>query len=225
MNKTLPTPHTRNSQAGFTLLEMILVLIILGFVITPVFSLLATEHERRTTVEEGNREKTILVSLSLYLKQKGHYPCPANPALTPSMDGFGQEYKTGSNCSSNTASSDGNAYIGMLPTHALNLPNRYAANLDNTKYTYAVTQALTQSSTFNNNSGQIRVVNEESGSFLPDPVHFVLVNHGENMKGAVTLHGSNLAEACIGNTLDIENCDEDSTFIEAPISLVIIMMT
>lgn len=207
------------SESGFTLIEMVLVLIILGLVITPIFALLATEQTKRKTVEEGNREKTALVSLSIFLKKNGRYPCPANPSLTPDDNNFGQEFKSGVNCSNTTLSSDGKAYIGALPTSALNLPNRYAANLKNAKYIYGVTKELTSAATFTSGGGNIRVVNDKNGSFLPDPVHFILVNTGSDLKGVSALNGTVISVNCAGNGLDVENCDNDSIFREAPISL------
>lgn len=93
--------------------------------------------------------------------------------------------------------------------------------------TYAVTQTLTDSTTFDNNNGAIGILTEYDLSNLdevtlvrpPGSAHYVVVHHGENNKGAFSSNGV-IATACASGTADAVNCNKsagstgsDGTFV------------
>lgn len=183
---------------GFTLIETAFVVIILSFVITPLYIFLNQQREKDRIQQEEAVQEQILASMALFLKQNARYPCPATPTLAPGDPNFGRENCTG-----------GTIMTGTLPVTAMNLPFRRAANRDSWQYIYAVTSDLTNAATFDN-IGEITINDTED-------VHFVIVNPGVDGKGTKNLLSSGALNPCSGPADDEENCNNNDTFLEADI--------
>jgi type II secretory pathway pseudopilin PulG len=200
-----------NMQSGFSLIETAMVILILSFVITPLFALLSQQKKQKEVLEREAVNERVLAGLSLYLRQNGAYPCPALPTLAPGETDFGAQDCSG--VTSTAGVSGGQVLIGAIPVRDLNLPFRTAANQKNWKYIYAVTENLTAPGTYDG-VGRIRIIDEAGAQFTANDVHFVVVDPGYDAKGSYALGGT-IGTACGTVALDDENCDEDSTFREA----------
>lgn len=89
------------------------------------------------------------------------------------------------------------------------------------KLTYSVTESLTRLATYNPYGGGISVVDENGLSLLelPGTVHFVLVSHGDDGRGAYTRNGT-LVGNCTPTNADGPNCAHNSgTYVSALRSL------
>jgi hypothetical protein len=82
--------------------------------------------------------------------------------------------------------------------------------------TYAVSQAMTNTNTFNYAYGVISVKSEFGIDlvFPPNSAHFVIFSHGDNHKGAYSINGQQ-AYPCTAGTVDAENCDGDAEFVNS----------
>tara|TARA_B100001179_G_C18585728_1_gene402120 strand:+ start:56 stop:919 length:864 start_codon:yes stop_codon:yes gene_type:complete len=150
----------------------------------------------------------IVSSLEIFLKQNGHYPCPADITKSIGDSGFGDEGKSGSSCGGTGINPANNMYRGGIPTAALNLPYRLAGNHDGWKLQYVVDKAQTAESTYNGN-GNIDIVDRTSRPVSSDVV-YVLVDPGMDGKGSRSMSGAS-GPAC-GTAADSENCDPDNQF-------------
>lgn len=91
------------------------------------------------------------------------------------------------------------------------------------RITYAITEKLTKNTagSFDVSYGAI-TVQTESGAQLSDPagsVMWALISHGDDNNGGYNSYG-NMVNACGTISVDIENCDNDSDFINGIIAMV-----
>lgn len=102
----------------------------------------------------------------------------------------------------------------------------FKTNLDGwgRMFTYAVTEALTDSTTFDNDLGAISIETETGENLLrtAGSAYFVIISHGPDGKGGYTPEG-NLYKPCTvaaGPGQDLENCDDaDALFVSGLTSL------
>lgn len=80
--------------------------------------------------------------------------------------------------------------------------------------TYAVTASQTDKMTFDTSFGAVGVVTEHGNSIVDPPgsVHYVVIAHGENHKGAYNGQGR-IQYPCAAGTGDAQNCQKTSTFV------------
>lgn len=195
--------HTRASQSGFTLIEMAISMMILGFLLSGILHVYTSYKNDKAVREEFQTRERITSALAFYAEQNNRLPCPADPTLTPDNNDFGKEMTTGCPAGSGVVQ-------GMVPVHALNLPYHLAADFFDRKMTYAVTASLTQTDGFTDATA-VRIVNKNGEERT---VPFVLVNHGPDGKGARSLLSGAIGTACTGGAADIENCDGDAVFTD-----------
>jgi prepilin-type N-terminal cleavage/methylation domain-containing protein len=193
---------------GFSLLELAIVLVIIGFIFAPLIAIIVQIDLDKKARNNVGRNDRAVAALNFYLKQNGRYPCPAVLlGQAPGDPAFGREAVIAGVCDTTLITDPGggsNVYIGALPTHALGLPYDAAVNEDGWKHIYVVTQALTREDDFDG-VGAIEVEYEAGGANMVEDVHFVIVNPGKDGKGATTLFGD--AGLACGASEDSENCD------------------
>ncbi len=211
--------NRNKKNSGFTIIEIAISFVIATFIFIPLMSIIVQRDKERSEATENDYSDRIVASLSMYLRQNGYYPCPADPTLEPGNANFGREMRAGITC--NVAApvtappSTKNVYIGALPVTDLGLPYYVAANKKNWKYIYAITGDLTDPTTFDGEGG-IEVENDFGNP--SDTVPFIVVNPGEDGKGAYTISGglSNISCLAASNQAkDKENCDyDDAVFLD-----------
>jgi len=114
--------------------------------------------------------------------------------------------------------------IGAVPFRALNIPSEATFDGWGRRLTYAVTRDLTRNVTprpipdpsapiF----GEIAFVDPNGGSRItPNGTGaYALISHGENGLGAYSASGGAVGLTCTGNTHEVENCNDDATFMFA----------
>lgn len=107
--------------------------------------------------------------------------------------------------------------VGDLPVRTLNLPDEYIGDGWGGRFTYAVTNQLTNKFRFFQDSGGISVVDSDATSVVqpPDSAHYVIVSHGRDNSGAQTNDDGTDMEACNLGNIDGQNCDHA---IAAPVN-------
>ena len=217
-----------DKTAGFSIVELALVLIIFGMVISTImlgYKYYLNRNMADTMEETFNEVGTALFEFQI---QEGRYPCPARLNATPADADYGVE-----NCGAATVvpgrdvDADGtpeNALVGAVPFRTLLDPNndgdladspypdfteKNAFDVWGNKKTYAISQALTNALTFHQDNGVIDIIDENRDSLLQSPgtAQALIISHGPNGKGAFTREG-NLVENCavgIQKQEDIDN--------------------
>lgn len=243
--------HAGSSRRGFSLLELsaslLVIALVAGFGVQ--MSLGAIEAARRVKTQE--RLAAIRAALELYAKTQGYLPCPANRQYTPSADSnFGEEFgRPGATCVTSAPGviQVGSGFIGAVPVRSLGLPDNYAADAWDNKFTYAVSSLhVTGPGSYAGNDGTIRVfygdrtgtnyvVTSATNRAASPPTispgagaTYVVVSHGPDGRGAYPLYGTAVATACStggGDARnDVENCDDanldfyDTAYNDGPIA-------
>lgn len=112
--------HKILNQKGFSLIELIIVFIVLGIVVVPLygylFATIQKESGRAGTTEE--RLEHITAGLAEHVRILGRFPCPGDITLDPSDDDYAKE-----DCSLATVAGEGSGggrvRIGSLPIESL----------------------------------------------------------------------------------------------------------
>lgn len=170
-----------NDEAGFSLLEITIVLIILGImgsVMLPGF--MAQQQSQKNQITREHQER-IFHALALYLQIHGRLPCPADSAQKGAERGMAREKCLGSMAQ------------GLLPFRTLGLSETFAKDGHRRFFTYAVHPTLTSlklSKFCGQSLGKELVVTEEGkplqGQGEQDRIAIVLVSHGPSREGSVS---------------------------------------
>lgn len=214
---------------GFSTLELAIVMIVFGTIVTAVMSVFSIYNRQKTDYDTDLATTTVKAALLDYQGRYGEYPCPADPTLGPGNANYGREQRspvTPFDCTNPLNPPGQNAdpdnpdfvWVGAVPIATLLDPDNnpvtddrvLSGNSDfserssvdgwNRKLTYAVTQALTRTTTYNPLFGAIDIVDENNQSILVANkwAHFVIISHGENGRGAFMRDGTAL-ETCPGS--------------------------
>lgn len=113
--------HASNPCAGFTLLELLLVLAVLSVILVPLVGIQSTFHQQSHYAQNQKKLEDIRQAMQTFLKIEGFLPCP-------DTDGDGQEDReAGGQCDHHT----GQLPYLLLQTHASDAygqPFMYVAN-------------------------------------------------------------------------------------------------
>lgn len=186
-------------QTGFSLIEMAIVMVILGFIISslvgPVDALRETQKLKQAKAELAEIQEAIMG----YAIVNGFIPCPGDSG----SDGL--ESRTGNNC---------NYFRGSVPARTLGIEGKRNDNgqlVDpwNVPYDYAISGvgfwSYAKNIQLNNPNASIRVCSEAqcpSGTTLAENIVFIVLSRGPN--------GANFTSS----PDQIENNDMDGLFVE-----------
>jgi prepilin-type N-terminal cleavage/methylation domain-containing protein len=211
------------ADAGFTLIEVAIVIIILGIISAALTSSLLSYIKRSEIRSTESKLLEIDSALQTFLELNGRYPCPASLTVQQDTANFGVEISAG-NCSTagavvgttSVGSNNGaatNVRIGAVPVRTLNLPDDYIMDAWGNRFTLAMTEGLATAGTYSRDLGGVSIIDSNGNSVVQpaDTAHYMIVSHGDTGLGATAL-GGGAAPACNPATLDGENCDNDSTF-------------
>lgn len=212
----------RTPTAGFSLIELTIVMTIVGLLLATAASAMTIYQKRKILDATRDAAAELTTALTAFAEDNGRLPCPAPRDATPDSANYAKE-----SCASGTViqtagarDTDGNGtkdpvLIGTVPTRTLNVADSKMLDGYHNRFSYAVTKALTVRATFTKDRGAIAIVDLQNNPKVTPPgsAGFLIVSHGSDEIGAFTRSGV-LVSPCTGNTRDVENCDDDSTFID-----------
>lgn len=221
------TAIRRPKQAGFSLLELSIIIAITGIMMAGLLSLYKSKIEQQRLERMNDNRHAIQKALVDYITDDAlitddytgqRYPCPADPALAPGQAGFGAEsvsspdggcLETGDIKKVTVAGMD--IFIGALPVITIGLGSDVSYDVHKNQYTYAVSGNLAMLKTMVNTdaTGAIQII-AENGDTIINGAQFAVISHGQDGKGAYTLSGVRLD--CTSGAKDTENCDDDGVF-------------
>jgi len=216
--------------AGFTLLELSIVLAIIGTVTVGMVSMGGSMVESSKRVNTTNKLDAIEVALMAYRIANNRLPCPSNPALTDSAANaatYGYESGTpgtctGTNITTATISSVGNTVVaeGAVPVRTLSLPDEYQFDGWGRKFAYAVWTPITAAATSTSspagfmtygltpNCGAVTVENAGHG-YRTQLADYALISYGPDGHGGYLKTGTRY-NAGVSNLDEVANAHYSS---------------
>jgi len=237
----LKMPHFRPSaQAGLSLLETAVGLIVVGFMVVPVmrtYKVSMTKEAFQGTY--GTLSMAIDGINQYYASDNGAYPCPADLSLQEGDAGYGVAsncvlanielcggptwFTTGGGICKTEDTNDA-IIIGGLPFASLKMSDEDSFDSWKNKYIYAVTFRQTDNTTYKTDNGNIRIKylpKDDTPEFIKDGTNTTILydmfifSTGESGVGGYTKKGQPLT-ACMDINIDpryeTENCDFDDVF-------------
>ena len=181
-------------QAGFSLIEIAIVLVIVGLMIGGLVTPLTVQLEQRKVAETQQALEEAKEALTGYALRYGYLPCPA---ISP-MNGL--EDRRGARC-------NGDKRVGFLPWATLGLRQ---ADSWNHLLRYSVTPAFSDSEQqFNLGTPRdISIVTRNGGPLLQatalNDIPAMIMSHGKNGYGATSVQGQRQVVP-MGNNVDERN--------------------
>lgn len=206
-------------QAGFTLLELAVVMIVIGILIIPLIGFYNNYVMQKIMIKTNGAMAETTNAIQRFYLLNGRYPCPAGRGNIPGDANYGVEQcPTGlapESCDGQgicrVAGIDPNktVLIGAVPFASMDMQADDTIDGYYSKLTYIVTADLTNEATFSTTSisQQVQIVN--SSGVVAETVQGALISHGRNRIGAYSVN-SRTPVACGGGTADTENCDVDN---------------
>lgn len=223
---------TNCTSGGFSLIEVSIALLVCALLLLPAIQLYNINVKALIHNRNDSAVKTATMALTKYALLHGRYPFPASPGDSWGAAAFGHsavkpgggwpDCQSGGTSDSDVCStvlntvSGNSVLIGTLPFAELNVPITSVLNSNKQQLTYAITESLTDRTTYSELNGSIIVLNSAGNPIYSAPTarsHFVVINHGVDSLGAYGQNGARVA-ACPTDTNsdDFENCNKDGTF-------------
>lgn len=204
------------SRSAFTILELSLVLVIMGFILFITFNLASNYYKVNQHKVTGERLDEIQDKLLLYLKNNGVFPCPDDPTLAKTDSGYANGEVCSTTCSVTAINADSEVfYAGDVPAILLGLSTRYAEDGFGYKFRYVIPKNLAcntkEDSDYYEKTLLYMQFNDGSNTTeIADDLAYILVSHGENAAGSYTVAGSQISTSANAN--EAENSDSDNIF-------------
>lgn len=225
------TSRKRTSQAGYTLLELAIAIVIIGvFLASGAMAYHMYKLEQKNEKTEFKRLR-IDFALNDFKKRHGRYPCPARYDIGRENPNYGYETDCADTSIAPGVCKDGlcveksirqvqigdGSHVyprvrrGAIPFRVLNLMEKESYDEFGGRFSYAVTELLTNWETFDALSGGIDVVDgqDPSEESMVDPagsaLYFVF-SHGPDLVGAYNEAGV-MVVPCTGMMFDNQNCN------------------
>lgn len=187
---------THRRVAGFTLVEMAVVLMIVGLLLGGMLVPLSAQMEQQKISETRKTLDDIQQALIGYAIVNGHLPYPAKATLVSSVDA-----KAGLADSTLTA--------GVIPWATLGTSETDAWGR---RFTYSVAGTFTATFTLASSSNLSVKIAATGGSSLATSIPAVIVSHGINGLGAYTPQGTQIRPLS-GDTGEADNSNGGTTFV------------
>jgi len=210
---------SKNTQKGFTLIEVTIVVLAGGLFLTAGMALLKSFTQQAQVQATQARMQAIENAINSFNNNNNRLPCAA--ALDDAVDGltFGLEttQSIGVDCPlvtnasvpggvfKATGSAGSPVIIGAVPVRSLNLPDQDMVDGWNNRFIYAVTANM--ASVTPTVTGEI-AVSDGAGNPVALPAgsaQYVVISLGPDRVGAYTLDGA-AGTACAAGTTETPNC-------------------
>jgi len=116
----LESVKRQSSSGGFSALELAVVIIIVGLLMVPIYSLMFRILNVQTINKDTN---AILHGVSEYVRVYGYFPCPASLTAAPGDAYYDEEARASTNAACDTSAlvsvDSGTVFIGALPARTL----------------------------------------------------------------------------------------------------------
>jgi len=235
-------------RLAFTLVELAVVLVVIGLIAGGSISIgtvVVDKARYETTHDKLNELKNVLND---YHDRHGRLPCPASRSVDISDATFGRESvtymatpgdptSTEVSCHTEgdsvvptgtarveTASGNVVVRIGTLPVRDMMLPDTMIQDEFGNRLAYAVVEGLTDREQFKAtldlmDANEGITVLDGSSAVILDNAGYVIVSHGINERGAYSYENAKAGPACSSTTLEGENCDDDTIFVDASLAM------
>lgn len=223
-SRTSSALEVQNAR-GFTLIEIAIVMVIVGFIITT-----ALAAYRPYLLEKQNRQQdkvfdVTTAGISEYILDNNRFPCPAPPQVATGSALFGVEQRnagTGACTATNgviqVAGTGGQAvFIGAVPSQALGTLPALTADAYHNRLSYAVSANPTLSGQADQDggitiltTGYNPVTGAATTATTTTTAQFALISHGFDGAGSISPSGVPSGTPCrtpAGDAGDAENCD------------------
>ncbi len=229
------TIEKKHYEFGFSLLELAIVMVIAGLIIAPAMQIYHNYRIDKDWEETENNKALIVQEVGSFRTLFGRYPCPASITAVPGDIDYGLEtagchvlppltpsYPADGTCANGVCAYNNGGkkiIVGAFPYKITDLFESESYDSKNSRFLYAVTANLTDSTAFDITNGGVGIINKAGTSVIqpPNSAHFVIVSHGNNKIGGYTKSGI-LTSACAnGSAAEQENCDADGVFLSSGI--------
>lgn len=212
----------RLQYAGFTLVEVAMVMFIVGLVLTGVLAVANSQIANGRISATKQRLDAVKEALVTFIANNNRLPCPANPVLPSSNANYGREAATPGTCTGAVIIGGGAAANarGIVPWVTLGLPDDGALDGWDRRFSYQVrlSQTNLNATTIPSLTGNISIQNAAVGAVINpnNPAVVVILSHGENGTGAYLPYtGSRAIPAPAPTGADEgENRDDDTIYVD-----------
>lgn len=196
------------AEAGFTLVELAIVLVIVALLIGGMLVPLSAQRDIQSTNEMQKQLAEIKEALLGFAAINGRLPCPANPAIASGAAGAGIEYApTAAGCTTGLEGSMPWATLGLRETDAWERRLSYRVTAG-----YARLVPVGQNASFTlASNGNNSILVTSGGTSLASNVPVVILSHGKNGLRAFLSTGDQMAASTDGD--EQENADLDTDFV------------
>lgn len=233
MKKPFYLRNNTITDAGFSLIELALVLVIIGLIASSSISALTNQMRLAKETQTTAKMDTIEQAIAAYLAVNGRLPCPAHSMLPTTDTNFGLEHCTGiasKNMTtvpadfSQTGFIDQWIILGTIPTRTLQLPDEFMVDGWGNRFTFVITEGFAgwgdgaygtpeKIYYFGNTSTGLLTVTDSEGGLRTDQAAYVFISHGPNGFGA-WLHDGNGQRPISTDESEAENGSNNEAFNE-----------
>lgn len=91
------------AQSGFTLIEMAIVIIVMGFMLLPLVNIYNNYEQQKKIIATQSAVNEMAAQIASFVSTNGRFPCPSDRSEAPGDADYGEEqYLTVPNCSGGT---------------------------------------------------------------------------------------------------------------------------
>lgn len=199
----------RRREAGFSLIELSIVIAIVGLISVTGLNLLAGSVRATQTRTTEDRLALATEAILAFYMANNRLPCPADGDLAPGDTGYGTERGTPGACTITGTTSDN----GVLPWRTLGLPDQSSMDGWNRLLSYRVSLQLTANPTALLPPSPVLPLVRYQGEITGGiGAAFVVMSHGRNGLGAWLPVGNQAAQATASNN-ELENLNDDLVLI------------
>lgn len=234
---TLETSNIQTrSQAGYSLLQLAIALLALGVISAPFINLYTLQQKNKQINTSYENIEFATNAIQNYRKTYGVYPCPAPLNILRSDAAYGHPVDAPSDplsCRSAAISAippgscgpsgpqsvcietsvragltNPRVVVGSLPFRLLQIEESRTVDGYGSRFVYAVTESMTDSTLFNEKNGAIAVRDDQDQTVVdPDgSAAFIIVSPGPDKVGGYSIQGTQI-NPCVGAGKDVENCN------------------